>query len=136
MNHSINIPITLTSEQCHSVLHTGLAGGIGYWDLDMRNSKYFEGDLISFEIECTDTPAVPLPTLDDADEATKDGEWTEVNEHTVVAGLRRVIAGGVCAGYIRDEILALVNGDGVEYADADQADVILQAGLFGELVYG
>ena len=134
MNHKLNIPITVTTAQCHSVLDTACEN-IGYWELEFRNRETNNGYTSAIEVHCTDGPPLfALPGSDDAD-----GPWAVINEHTVVRGLHNIIEKrDICAECIRAEIIRMLGdqGNGIEYCDTEQADVIIQAGLFGELVYG
>ncbi len=133
MNHSFNIPISVTTEQCQSVLTTATdMGDINYWELPFRNRVRDDGlNCISFEVKC-----------DDAVDPTSThalGDWVEVNEHTVVRGLKLIVERtDLIAKYIRDGIIEMLGNaeDGIEMCDLEQADVIIQIGLFGELVYG
>lgn len=128
MQHNFNIPCTVTTEQCRDVLTTATdTGGINYWELPFRKRVRDKGlNCISFEVR-----------LDDSFYSTE--EWVTVDETTVVKGLERLIANrSLCAEYIRNSIIEMMGDDedGISMCDLEQADVILQIGLFGELVYG
>jgi hypothetical protein len=146
----------LTTERkklCHSIFVTALEGGIGYWS---RCSHYhwskpgtgpesFEGrvdDLDGFY-------AIVHADCDDAD-CTGSGECDEHGKHRIDAevidrGINRLANGEATFGGkpINGEgrlytLACALNGpkaDEVDY-DASDADNIVQAGLFNDIVYG
>lgn len=81
-------------------------------------------------------------TVADPDEQVKDGvkSWT-VNIATVRAGIERIVAtgGGVRSDLVAQVALALAqqgSSDPVWDIDDDACDVIVQVGLFGEVIFG
>ncbi len=128
MNHDIVTTATVTSEQARSILDTWESQA-GYWETPFRNHQHQQGeyglDLVSVECECTDQDGLGQPV---------EGKWWLINEHTVVEGIKRILAGDVvnCS----QEIAALLRDGDIDCCDIDQADFIVQAGLFGTLVYG
>jgi hypothetical protein len=132
MIHTFDIPIAVTEDQCQSVLTNAAdTGYIKYWELPFRKlRRRKDGTVKSFEVECSDGPPVSQPI---------DGNWALVDQHTVIQGLKRIIKpDSNITQYHRDAIIAMLGNknDGIEMCDADQADCIIQFGLFGELVYG
>lgn len=131
MNHLINIERTVTTEQCQAVLTTATdMGGINYWETPFRN-RIRDDDLncISFEVKCVDAPQL----------GGQLGAWVKVDEMTIVRGLVAIAQNpDLCAKSTRGSILELLSNkeDGIEMCDLEAADVIIQVGLFGELVYG
>lgn len=66
-----------------------------------------------------------------------DGDTLEINVDTIRKGIQAILDGNVelnpmIKGYITN---ALANND-LGYIDSDALDVIIQAGLFGDIVYG
>lgn len=60
-----------------------------------------------------------------------------VNLNTIEAGIRRIIDGQArVPGGLRDGLMRAVRENDAGDVDADLADVIVQAGLFGGVVYG
>lgn len=128
MNHDLNIPISITTKQALDVLAIW-EGQAGYWETAFRKHEYAEIDgenyMTSVQCKCTDAPGIGIAINRD---------WWLIDEHTVVEGLKRIIAGRIAA--CRDELLVLLGSNEIDMVDVDQADAIVQAGLFGELVYG
>lgn len=102
------------------VLITATEGGTGYWaqvseyDPDGGTCTYWE--------------------------LTEDEDFTPKHYVTlgvIERGIRRIIAGEVnIARYIREDVIVnSVDNDFVR-GDAETADCIVQAGIFGKLVYG
>lgn len=133
MYHELNIPITVSTEQCRDILITATdTGGINYWETPFRNRvRDEELNCISFSVRCIDAV--------DPYWGKAVGDWVEVDEFTVIRGLRLIVANPLaCAAYIRNGIIQMLGDheDGISGCDLEQADVIIQIGLFGELVYG
>ena len=128
MNHQIVTTATVTTDQALAILGTW-EGHAGYWDLvfDNHQCDTHEGydRLVSVRCECIDQDGLGEPV---------EGKWWIINEATVVEGIRRVLAGGVAN--CTEEIAALLRDGDIDACDIDQADAIVQAGLFGTLVYG
>lgn len=132
MIHELNIPVSVSTAQCQAVLTTATdMGEINYWELPFRNRQRTEGlDCISLEVRCDDAPSIT---------GYIDESWALIDEHTVVNGLKLIAEGKVKINQqLRSAILAHAGSkdDGIDYCDAEMADVILQVGLFGEIVYG
>lgn len=134
MIHDLNIPIKVSTDQLQAVVDTA-SGYAGYWELEYRNHQHgADHGVTSFEVYCKDAdPTFPLHEAD---------KWAVVDEWCVMRGLKLIIRDepAICSQYIRASILGLLSqqdgGGGIEGCDVEQADVIVQAGLFGELVYG
>ena len=128
MNHEIVSTSTVTTDDAIMILSTWESQA-GYWELRFRKHEYRKIDdidwLISVQCECTDQRGLDEPV---------DGKWWLINEHTVIEGIKRILAGGVAN--CRPEIANMLADGAIDGCDADQADAIVQAGLFGELVYG
>lgn len=113
----ITTTIQISEQRVLDILTTAREGGIDYW-ADTRHTKRNEQhDVISFE--CVDNE-------DDA------AEWVEVNSDTIVKGITLLLNGNKeHHTSLRCELLKGEDGD----YDAGGADVIVQYGLFGELVF-
>lgn len=130
MNHDLNIPITISTAVCLSILETWESQA-GYWELKFRKPAYNDGEgldrmLTSIQVRCTDEDGLGVAV---------ERNWWIVDEHTVVEGLKRIIAGGVVAGGFGSQVVAMLMAETIDCCDVDQADAIVQAGLFGKLVY-
>lgn len=117
------------------VFITALEGGIGYW------SQAIE---YHWTLPDTDTKSVDESMdIDGFFANIVDGEDGDKDHHIDAAvierGLARIVSGEI--KQLRSDIRAtvmlinLTNGDEGDY-DAETADCIVQAGLFGEVVYG
>lgn len=113
------------------IIITAVEGGTGYW---AAVSGYVWCDAEEGE-RAANTKAT-LHELDDATGAF-DGDTHDLTIETVAAGIGKIKRGEV--GVRADLLEAIKRGDAENDAgdiDADCADVIVQAGLFGEVVYG
>lgn len=126
-----NLTIEITDEFCEMVMCTALEGGIGYWcAADKIERVSVDGmhgfDYLSFEAYDAEDP---------------DSSFGKVTYNTIRDGVRRILTPG--QGYVSGHIAEATRldlfggrekwGTGI---DADAADVIVQVGLFNELVYG
>ena len=125
------IAVTLTGNVDRQTLHylftTALEGGIGYWSVctkyHWRLLPSGEYDLDGFfaTVEETEVRA-PVAHRIDAD--------------TILRGLLYFAQPGEGYRHVRQVARAVLLGDDEVDYDADDADAIVQAGLFGEVVYG
>ena len=134
MKMKTTIEVEITDEQLHSVFTTALEGGIGYWS---RARSYHwataddsvlvvagEDDLLGFhaEIEESDEDGLPRHII---------------NRQTIVQGLQRLADGTVTSGgqpWDRGVLyVARIVRDDYDSLDAD---IVVQAGLFGDVKYG
>ena len=109
---------------------TAIEGGIGYW-CDIRNYDWEYADeskrkLVSASAEIS-TSGEPM------------NAWKPVNLDTVQLGIDRITERGSqvkISPSIKKAILLADVEDDASDLDAEDADVIVQVGLFGEIVYG
>lgn len=126
------VTLTLTCEVNKAALHgvfvTALEGGIGYWSVC---TKYHwslpdgEDDVEGFyaDVEETETDEDDAPTH-------------RIDAACILRGLLYFAQPGQGYRHVHSVARAVLFGDeDVDY-DADDADAIVQAGLFGEVVYG
>jgi hypothetical protein len=125
VSRTIKVDVPVKEEFILDVLVTACEGGITYWVEKARNIERGgrDGlDYLSLEVSPveTDTP-----------------EWRLISATTVLQGLTRILTGEV---KVREDIAASVRNavfnDDAGEIDSDGADVIVQAGLFNEIVYG
>jgi hypothetical protein len=124
---SVTVTLTLTPkrEDLFNVFVTALEGGIGYWSechrykWSLPNGEYDHDGFVA-EIEETE-----------ADEPVRH----TINRETIVRGLAHFAQPGTGYKHVRAAALALLTGNEADY-DSEIADCIVQAGLFGEVVYG
>lgn len=128
--------VTERDKAYHSIFVTALEGGIGYWSLcetyrwslrDEAGKATDEYDVLGFKADIIDT-------------GDGDGEDKYVIDRSVIAkGVGRYVHWTKSHGneYHRRASQNLRNAEWDELDfDAEIADVIVQLGLFGELVYG
>ena len=106
-------------------LITAVEGGIGYW-AEMKDYRWSEADNGLFT---------------DASVSVWYGEllqeWTKVDLHTVSKGIAEIRSGEVLVSrQIVGWVVTSDNSNDANEIDAEAADCIVQAGLFGKLVYG
>lgn len=111
--------IVTRDEAFKDVFYAAIEGGVNYWaavtDYDVDDAR------------------VVLSDIED-----EDGERWEVTTATVGKGIETIVAGGA---EVNREILrqaSLIHHGHYDLADVDAwvADVVVQVGLFGEIVFG
>lgn len=125
----IDAKVDLPDSVCADILSIALEGGIGYWALAREIERTAGEDDDWCYVSCM------VRDFEDPD-----ASWMTLDYGVIRCGVERVLTGRVkIADYIRSGILADIvdwEGRGGCALDADAADCIVQAGLFGELVYG
>lgn len=114
------------------VFTTALEGGIGYWSVAHEYhwaaaAEGIEQDLDGFYAIITDEEADPEQHV-----------TLRIDADVIARGLRRIADGEVqISPDIRAQVMLLnaTNGEDGDY-DSTTADCVVQAGLFGEVVYG
>lgn len=128
---TIPVTITVTCEVDKAALHgvfvTALEGGIGYWSCATEYHWSLpdgEDDLDGFyaDVEETETDEDDAPTH-------------RIDAACILRGLQFFAQPGQGYKHVRQVARAVLMGEDVDY-DAGDADCIVQAGLFGEVVYG
>ena len=112
---------TTLTETFHDEFVTAIEGGIGYWS-----------EVVEYDWDQSDWVAVIIDI---------EGVQHRVTEDTIRLGFRR-LADSDGSGEVRSAARSLMYSggriteawEGVQ--DADTADMVVQYGLFGELVYG
>lgn len=116
---------TSREEFLDDVTITAIEGGIGYWS-------------VCHSYKWDDEPEVTA-VIQEFDEGTGEpyGDKITVNRALIRKGIKQVISGeaGVHESMVKLIAGASAANDGCDI-DADAADVIVQAAIFGELVYG
>lgn len=115
------------AEFLQDVLITAVEGGTGYW---AAVSGY------RYDDDKPETASVTLHPLND-DTGEFDGPAHAVTIDTIAAGIGRIKRGDLSINSaLRGTILNASDENDAGDIDADGADAIVQAALFGELVYG
>lgn len=100
-------------------------GGTGYW-ASVSGYKWSDEE-----------PATTRATLHVLDPDDDDDGPHAVTIETVATGLARILAPGFgINARLRETIAQADRENDAGYIDADGADAIVQAGIFGEVVYG
>lgn len=111
------------------VIVTAIEGGIGYWAVCLQYQ--WEGNVVvtDHRQHGGGTLAIISPT--------DTGSIYTITPNTIAHGIAVLQADStVCAASLRDKILAASRENDAGEIDSEAADVIVQAGLFGEVVYG
>ena len=122
---TLTLTVQVDKQTLHDLFVTALEGGIGYWSVCTEYYWSLDGedDLDGFyaDIEETETDEPATHRIDAA---------------CILRGLQFFAQGGQGYRHVHSVARAVLFGDeDVDY-DADDADAIVQAGLFGEVVYG
>jgi len=122
------------------VIVTAVEGGVGYWSFAQAYRWHRDGD---YDTPPEDGVTVELRAIEDGDDPQ---DWTRVDRALIAAAMERLASGPVHS--LHDSIRGRLVGqyviardgrwmDGGDYDfDAGDADIIVQVGLFGEVVYG
>ena len=141
---TITVTYTVPERLPWVIFVTALEGGIGYWSRaytyhtgGRNEGGGFDDDLQGFSadiLDCVEHPDVGPFEIDiDEDE---DARLVTIDRAVVVRGLEAIASGRVkLARRIHEAVAADLAGDGGAI-DAEAADCVIQAGLFGEVVYG
>lgn len=108
------------------IITTAVEGGTGYWAA-VSGYKWSEGAA---------TTRATLHELND-DETAFDGETYKLTIDEIATGIRRITTGEISVNdRIRKAIAQANRENDAGNLDADDADVITQAALLGEIRYG
>jgi hypothetical protein len=120
--------LTMRPETLFGAFVTALEGGIGYWS----SARVYRWKGADGEEDHTGFCAVI--EIEDEDEDDLRTITAPVIEAGYLAIVERRVK--VCDSIYKAIVLGWADVDGGGYVDADAADCIVQAGLFGEVVYG
>lgn len=119
----ITISVQVSLQTLADIITTAVEGGIGHWS-ECVAYKWTEG---------------PEHTYADIIE-TGDGDGTDphhIDLETIQRGMEKILSGVVgIRSDLAAQVLSGVREDDAIHVDSDAADCIVQAGLFGEVVYG
>lgn len=124
--HKFTIEHEVSDEFLADILITAVEGGINYWAqvesyTHSRGPEYTRAMLTPADGEAGGWPA----------------KHVVLDTTVVLTGLQRVLGHKVgCGEEVMNWIVSGSLNDDAGEIDADAADVIVQAGIFGELVYG
>jgi hypothetical protein len=135
--NAITVTFLVSDTLCADTLSCALEGGIGYWAVasEIRREPAphaaYEGEKHYVRVTLEDAE------YDPEDEDSEPGfEPVVVDYTTIRRGIQLALAGGKARKDIVDGIRQAVANDDASTIDADAADVIVQLGALGEIVYG
>lgn len=114
----IDVKVTVTDEFAHSVLTTAAEGGCDWATVRVTKGTSTDYTEVSMQDNEDDTSEVFL-----------------VDAAKIRLGIQKVLDGS-CDLNCRWQLFAAVGSDDAGSVDAEIADGIVQAALFGDLVYG
>jgi hypothetical protein len=120
------VVVELDDESLADILVTAVEGGIGYWS---ECSEY----------QHNGTPGIAAKDVFAVIIDTEDPEFSgsiRIDLDIISRGIKNILAKDIIRKSALDEILRAICEDDVGMIDADYADCIIQAGLWGELRYG
>lgn len=122
----IHVPLTITDEQINDIVSTAFEGGINYW---CSKSEVIGGDYLgcNYGSEVISKGGKILLHEVEDDHVDNEEEYTLTKEK-VLAGIQLFVE----KGFTQDDHIKL----DLENYDANDADLIVQYGLFGKLVFG
>jgi hypothetical protein len=119
------ITVYVSDQLASDIMTTAAEGGSNYW-AHFEAIANREGDYGA------EWAAVIVTDTEDHDETEYRADL-----NTIRAGLRRIMTEGeLCGQHICDAVAAAVTSNDAGNLDADAADVVLQIGLFGRIIYG
>jgi hypothetical protein len=120
-------------ELFHDTFVTALEGGIGYWSA--AASYHWGDDDGAYDREGFYADIVDAEFPDDADNAYFPP--TRIDRTVIARGFDRILGGEIEINpKLRDQIVSGYHAPDHADFDAEVADVIVQVGLFNEIVYG
>jgi hypothetical protein len=133
-------PVTRTAERAAflgDIITGAVEGGIGYWSQTSQYQYEMDGEIhrcVGRLIEGGETRAT-IHVVND-DETGYEDEGLTLDLDAVERGLKLIREGGVkLTPRHRNTLLAADRGNEADRLDALDCDIIVQLGLFGELVY-
>lgn len=124
----------VTSKVAGYIAITAAEGGIGYWSQIDRYepSRWNDDDTGESKRVARDFAFYNVAEIDNFGSAYKYGEWLVVTPDVIERGVNRFIEG--VEGYF--EARPFYDMADLSAMDADEADAVIQLGVFGRLVYG
>jgi hypothetical protein len=119
----VTIELDVTDAQCAAILTTAVEGGMDYWADVLAVNRDDDLNVLSCELRDVERDGGRCP------------RWT-ANLDTVRLGLKRLLGGGIKYGNRANLLRDLVEDELFCRTDAGDADCVVQAGLFNDIVYG
>lgn len=119
------------------ILIAAIEGGTGYWAQVSQYQYLDDGELKVFAAprKPDEGTRATIHVLKD-DESGYEEQGHDITVDTIAKGIGRIVRGEVkIKQRMRDAIAEASAGNEADNIDADDADAIVQAALFGELVY-
>lgn len=133
------MPVTRSEERVEflgDVITGAVEGGTGYWAQVSQYQYVYKGTVrVCVGEKVGDEPRAVLHPLND-DESGYVAEGREVTLDVIAHGIGVIEGGEIVRDSMKTQILRASRENEAGYLDADDCDVIVQAGLFGEVIYG
>lgn len=129
-NYQIAITVDVPDQYLSDIMTTAIEGGIGYWCAAQTIARDDRDQSV--------TRVVGVFDRESGDAFTEPAAMSpDITRETIVRGLGALVKGAQVRRDIRAAVVAslMEPGDGCDL-DAEACDVIVQLGLFGEIVYG
>ena len=120
------------------IIITAVEGGINYWAY-ARKYRWVDsnGKLYGNALSRLQDASVEVCDVEDFDDGK--GQWKKVTLDTIARGIGKIKRKEVSLSHGRRKIVIAADRDPDKHAgniDSDIADCVLQAGLFGTIIYG
>ena len=114
----VKVTVEFTRDFLADVLCTGVEGGINYWALIRNISRNESLGIVSCSVK---------------DFEDDDGEFVEISTDTIAKGIELYLSNS--DNFTKRLYQELLCGNAADY-DIEDADLIIQLGLFGNIIYG
>lgn len=135
MTNPVAAPV-FTKAELFNIFVTALEGGIGYWSVATKYKIWQQPVVKGQEVEDLDGF---FATINDIESGTTPGPEYRIDGAVIALGLERLLAGTVTFGTAPwdkgNQVMLWARMKAEDY-DAGDADNVVQAGLFGDIVYG
>jgi hypothetical protein len=128
----LNIEFKIPDDDVYSLMSTMLHSDLGYW-AEFKDAKYTPcGDI--FEFECRPHWEEGKPF----DDGNPLNEWQTIDARRIMAGIKNLVVKQIQVGdqYHEYMLSHLMEESTVANYDAELADIVLQAAMFQEIVFG
>ena len=124
---TVTLTCSVDKQTLFYLFSAALEGGIGYWSVCTKYHWSLPGGSREYDLDGFFAD-IELPDEDDAPH--------RIDAQTILRGLQFFAQPGEGYKHVRQVARAVLLGDEDLDYDAGDADCIVQAGLFGEVVYG
>ena len=122
----IKISAQVSLQTLADIIITAIEGGINYWSQTVTY-RWTEGPIHTY---------ADIIEVGDGDEDEEDRKHHKIDLEVIKRGIERVLSAHAASSDIMESIHLAVAEDDAGHIDGDAADVIVQFGLLGEIIYG